>query len=81
MKSAPTYHQCGFSLLSRTGSYSLAMTPAAATPTALTPTVALEYVLLAAIWGASFMFMRQAALEFGPMPTAAVRVTLPAPPH
>lgn len=54
------------------------MTPAAATPTALTPTVALEYVLLAAIWGASFMFMRQAALEFGPMPTAAVRVTLAA---
>ncbi|UXH80282.1 DMT family transporter [Roseateles amylovorans] len=34
----------------------------------------LELVVLAAIWGASFLFMRVAAPEFGPVATAAVRV-------
>ncbi len=33
-----------------------------------------DFLLLAAIWGSSFMFMRVAALEFGALPTAAVRV-------
>ena len=33
-----------------------------------------ELILLAAIWGASFLFMRIAAPEFGPVPTAFVRV-------
>lgn len=31
-------------------------------------------MLLAAIWGSSFLFMRLGAVEFGPLPTAAVRV-------
>jgi drug/metabolite transporter (DMT)-like permease len=33
-----------------------------------------EFVLLGAIWGASFLFMRIATVDFGPVPTAAVRV-------
>lgn len=37
---------------------------------------AIDFVLLAAIWGASFLFMRLGALEFGPVPTAAVRVAI-----
>jgi drug/metabolite transporter (DMT)-like permease len=32
-----------------------------------------ELVLLAALWGASFLFMRMGAAEFGPAPLAAVR--------
>jgi drug/metabolite transporter (DMT)-like permease len=36
----------------------------------------LDFVLLAAIWGASFIFMRTAAVEFGALPTAAVRVAI-----
>lgn len=35
-----------------------------------------DFLLLAAIWGASFMFMRIGALEFGALPTAALRVTI-----
>ncbi len=35
-----------------------------------------EFVLLAAIWGSSFLFMRMGALEFGPIATAAVRVAI-----
>ena len=35
-------------------------------------------MLLAAIWGSSFLFMRIGALEFGPLPTAAVRVAIAA---
>jgi drug/metabolite transporter (DMT)-like permease len=35
-----------------------------------------EFVLLGAIWGASFLFMRIATLEFGPVATAAVRVVI-----
>ncbi len=37
-----------------------------------------EFVLLAAIWGASFLFMRFAVVDFGPSPTAAVRVGIAA---
>jgi drug/metabolite transporter (DMT)-like permease len=33
-----------------------------------------EFMLLAAIWGSSFLFMRLGAVEFGPLPTATVRV-------
>jgi drug/metabolite transporter (DMT)-like permease len=35
-----------------------------------------DFVLLAAIWGASFMFMRTGAREFGPLPTAGIRVLI-----
>ena len=34
-----------------------------------------EMLLLAAIWGASFLFMRLGAHQFGPLPMAAVRVS------
>jgi len=34
----------------------------------------IDFVALAAIWGASFLFMRLAVGEFGPVATAAVRV-------
>ena len=37
---------------------------------------AFDFVLLAAIWGASFLFMRIAAVEFGALPTAAMRVAV-----
>lgn len=37
-----------------------------------------EFLLLSAIWGASFLFMRMGATEFGPLPTAGVRVGLAA---
>ncbi len=37
-----------------------------------------DFTLLAAIWGSSFLFMRIAAVEFGAMPTAAVRVAIAA---
>ena len=40
--------------------------------------IAVEYLLLAAIWGASFLFMRLGTLEFGPLPTAGVRVAIAA---
>lgn len=33
-----------------------------------------DFMLLAAIWGASFLFMRIATIEFGAIPTAALRV-------
>lgn len=33
-----------------------------------------DFILLAAIWGASFLFMRIGTVEFGAIPTAAVRV-------
>lgn len=35
-----------------------------------------EFVLLAALWGSSFLFMRLGASEFGPLPTAGLRVGL-----
>lgn len=37
-----------------------------------------EFILLAALWGASFLFMRLGAAEFGPLPTAGIRVTIAA---
>ena len=33
-----------------------------------------DYLALGALWGSSFLFMRFATLEFGPLPTAAGRV-------
>lgn len=39
------------------------------------PRDTIELVLLAALWGASFLFMRLAAPHFGPVPLAALRVT------
>ncbi len=39
---------------------------------------AADFVLLAAIWGSSFLFMRIGAVEFGALPTAAVRVAIAA---
>ncbi|WP_404299274.1 DMT family transporter [Alicycliphilus denitrificans] len=35
-----------------------------------------EFILLASLWGASFLFMRLGAAEFGPLPTAGMRVLL-----
>lgn len=37
-----------------------------------------DFILLGAIWGSSFLFMRTAALEFGAMPTAFARVGIAA---
>lgn len=37
-----------------------------------------DFVLLAAIWGSSFLFMRLGTVEFGALPTAAVRVAVAA---
>lgn len=37
-----------------------------------------DFVLLAAIWGASFMFIRMGAVEFGALPTAGLRVAIAA---
>lgn len=35
-----------------------------------------DFLILAAIWGSSFLFMRVAALELGALPTAAIRVAI-----
>ena len=35
-----------------------------------------EFLLLAALWGASFLFMRLGAAEFGPVTLSALRVGL-----
>ena len=35
-----------------------------------------DLILLGALWGASFLFMRVAAPEFGPIPLIAVRVAV-----
>ena len=40
--------------------------------------LALEALLLAALWGASFLFMRIGAPEFGPAPMMAIRVSVAA---
>ncbi len=40
------------------------------------PAWKLEFVLLSALWGASFLFMRLGATEFGALPTAGVRVAV-----
>ncbi|MDB5891036.1 MAG: family transporter [Polaromonas sp.] len=39
---------------------------------------ALDFLLLSAIWGSSFLFTRISTVEFGPIPTAAVRVAIAA---
>lgn len=44
----------------------------------MSPTLALEFLLLAALWGASFLFMRLGGAEFGALPTAGLRVGLAA---
>lgn len=55
------------------------MTVSATAPAAAraTPWIG-EFLLLSALWGASFLFMRLGAAEFGPLPTAGLRVTLAA---
>lgn len=35
-----------------------------------------DFLMLAAIWGSSFLFMRLAAVELGALPTAAIRVAI-----
>ena len=40
--------------------------------------VFIEFFVLAAIWGASFLFTRVASAEFGVFPTAAMRVGIAA---
>jgi drug/metabolite transporter (DMT)-like permease len=42
------------------------------------PAWVIDFVLLAAIWGASFMFMRVAAAEWGALPAAGLRVMVAA---
>ncbi|KQM75345.1 DMT family transporter [Xylophilus sp. Leaf220] len=37
-----------------------------------------DFLLLAALWGSSFLFMRLGATDFGPLPTAGLRVTVAA---
>ena len=44
----------------------------------MSPTLVAEFFLLAALWGASFLFMRLGAAEFGIVPTAGLRVALAA---
>ncbi len=44
----------------------------------MTARSAAELLLLAALWGASFLFMRVAAPELGPIPLMALRVTIAA---
>lgn len=50
--------------------------PATPAATAGQPSWAGEFLLLSALWGASFLFMRLGAAEFGPLPTAGLRVAL-----
>lgn len=42
----------------------------------MTPKSAIDFVLLAALWGASFLLMKLGAAEFGPFVTAFLRVFL-----
>ncbi|MDG5974468.1 hypothetical protein H010_04347 [Hydrogenophaga taeniospiralis CCUG 15921] len=42
----------------------------------MSPALVLEFILLAALWGSSFLFMRLGAAEFGALPTAGLRVAL-----
>lgn len=44
----------------------------------MNPVLALEFLLLAALWGSSFLFTRLSAAEFGIVPTAGLRVGLAA---
>ncbi len=50
--------------------------PAGATPHTNPRRWVIDLVLLGALWGASFLFMRIAAPEFGALPAAAVRVSI-----
>jgi drug/metabolite transporter (DMT)-like permease len=52
--------------------------PTQTTDASTVPRWTIDFVLLAAIWGSSFMFMKTAAVEFGPLPTAAARVAIAA---
>lgn len=56
----------------------MSVTSAAVSPAAHRKNWAIDFVLLAAIWGSSFLFMRIGTVEFGPLPTAAVRVAIAA---
>ena len=47
-----------------------------APPTSAARGWVLDFMLLAAIWGASFLFTRMGAVEFGAVPTAALRVII-----
>jgi drug/metabolite transporter (DMT)-like permease len=42
------------------------------------PSWLIEYLLLSAVWGTSFLFMHVAVLDFGVLPTAALRVGIAA---
>lgn len=53
-------------------------TPVQPTTKSVVPGWVIDFVLLAAIWGSSFMFMKTAVAEFGPLPTAAARVAIAA---
>jgi len=44
----------------------------------MSPLLLLEFLALGALWGASFLFMRLGAAEFGPVATAGLRVGLAA---
>src|SRR5688572_4563015 len=35
-----------------------------------------DFLLLAAVWGASFLFMRMAVVDFGAIPTALLRAAI-----
>ncbi len=48
------------------------------TPTTPTRPWAVDFLLLGAIWGASFLFMRMAVVDFGPLATAFLRVAIAA---
>jgi drug/metabolite transporter (DMT)-like permease len=54
------------------------MPPVAAASAAPARQWVIDFVLLAAIWGASFLFTRMATVEFGPVPTAGLRVSVAA---
>jgi drug/metabolite transporter (DMT)-like permease len=52
--------------------------PIARSPPGISALDLAELMLLGLVWGASFLFMRVAAPEFGPVPLIAVRVTVAA---
>jgi drug/metabolite transporter (DMT)-like permease len=54
----------------------MSQTHSTALPAAAAPSWVGEFFLLSALWGASFLFMRLGAAEFGPLPTAGLRVLL-----
>ena len=53
-------------------------TATAASPVTPSKPWKLDFILLAAIWGASFMFMRIGAVELGTFATAGLRVSVAA---